>query len=323
MKHEEALALMQHAVTSDRMAQAYILAGPPYTAGRDLTLRILELLYCDSSPEVCGQCPGCLKTARMAHEDVLWVEPQMRSRTISIGQVRELQERMTRTSMAGGWKACVLTCADRLGQEASNAFLKTLEEPPGKTVFLLLTENPEFLLSTIRSRCQTIRLDGQSQLAPEIEAELVGILTDPLAGDVLQAGHKNIAAYGQSERLQAFLKGLKQAAEDRETELARGNDSVEGDVLKARASARYREIRAGVLRSLGMWYRDVMVLRCGGDENLLHYPDHLKDLKAIAERSAVPECIRRVRVVDQMHEQLERNMPEGVVLDSGLGYLVA
>ena len=88
---------------------------------------------------------------------MLWIEPESKSRRILIAQVRDIQHRIYKTAFAGGWKACVLVGADRMGMEAANAFLKTLEEPPSTVTIVLLTNDYDAVLPTIASRCQVVR----------------------------------------------------------------------------------------------------------------------------------------------------------------------
>ncbi|MDE0839132.1 MAG: hypothetical protein OSB41_08770 [Kiritimatiellae bacterium] len=319
MTTDEAFQRLAAAHQSHRFAQGYIFAGPVQTSGANLAVRILQVLFCDSG-DGCGRCVNCNKIEQRTHPDVLWVEPQKRSRIISIDQIRKLQVRMAQTSLEGGWKCAVLVGADRLGPEASNAFLKTLEEPTPNTVFLLLSENPQLMLTTIRSRCQMISLDGSTHLPEAVERELLDILLDPDVAAVQAARGRFTGSFALSEALTGMLKQIKDGIENQEADRS-DSDDVESDVIKARASVRYREIRSGIMRSMGLWYRDIMVLACHGDEASVHYQDFLPQIRALAARSNVANSVRRVRVVEHMHEQMERNLQEGVVFDSGVPLL--
>ena len=156
MTPDSAFALLRNSFEGGRLAQAYVVAAPPRGSGSELALRLLQLIYCESADRPCGECRQCVEVAGYSHPDVLWVEPQKKSRVIAVDQIRAVEQRIYHTSFLGGWKACVLLGADRLSPGAANAFLKTLEEPPGRSIFLLLTDGPQFLLPTILSRCQRI-----------------------------------------------------------------------------------------------------------------------------------------------------------------------
>lgn len=321
---DEAYARLLNASKTGRFAQGYIIAGPPQTVGREFAGRVLQMVFCESGT-ACGQCSNCVRVAAHRHPDVLWIEPHKKSRIIPIEDVRSLQVRMSQTAREGGWKGAVLVGADRLGPEASNAFLKTLEEPAPRTVFLLLSENPELMLTTVRSRCQMIALDGQSRLPAEVENKLLSIILDPAARGALSARGRFTGSFAQSEALTAMLKAIKSGIEEQEGALVgdeKGDEDVDKDVISARASARYRAIRGDVMRSLSMWYRDILVLACGGDLSTLHYPDRLADLQSLAGKVRVADALRRVNVVERMNEQLDRNLQEKVVFDNGMPMLL-
>ena len=91
MRIDDAVESFGAALRAGRLAQAYLLIGPPRGAGRALADRVLQLLFCEQAPEICGACRGCRQAAEHTHPDMLWVEPQLKSRAIAIGAVRELQ----------------------------------------------------------------------------------------------------------------------------------------------------------------------------------------------------------------------------------------
>jgi DNA polymerase III subunit delta' len=229
------------------------------------------------------------------------------------------------TAFAGGWKACVLVGADRLGQEASNAFLKTLEEPPEKSVFFLLTDSPQSLLPTIWSRCQHIGLSGDEvNLRDEWKKELIGILA--------ASGNRNAtAALGASERIIRLLKQMKSAAIDEEYEAAeaRATEDEKGakkaeeddDTLDARAEARFREWRRSVMRLIMNWQRDILLLVCGAEDDLLFNNSHAKMLKETARGTTKSKAVNNLRIIEEMNRRIETNLPEAPVLSYGFSRL--
>ena len=155
MTVDEAYERICRAIDAGRPANGYLVVGGVRGLGAELADRVLRHLYGDVD--------------LAAHPDVHRLAPEKKSRIISVDAMREkLIAPMDMTSYQGGWKAGVVLGADRLKAEAANAFLKTLEEPPLQTLFLLLTERPEQLLPTIISRCQRVDLpDARARLLDE------------------------------------------------------------------------------------------------------------------------------------------------------------
>ncbi|MDP6525832.1 MAG: DNA polymerase III subunit [Kiritimatiellia bacterium] len=301
-----AYELLKNAFASGRAAHAYILAGPPRGSCQAVTEKVLQLLFCESG-EACGECRGCQRVVEHSHSDVLWVEPEKKSRIISIDQVRNLQTRVFQTSFEGGWRSCVIVAADRLGQEAANAFLKTLEEPPERCVFFLLTDSPQSLLPTILSRCQHLRLGGEKEELPDdVEARLVEILS--MTGE-----NGSLGALGQADAMKALLKDIKTAVEEGEAELAEEEATAhEKDVLDARVGARFREVRTSLVRFVMLWFRDVLMLLCDADA-LVYNTRHIEAIRKRAAAVSLSQAMKDLAMIEEMHRRLERNVNDAVV----------
>ena len=321
MESAEAYDLIRHGFESGRPAHAYVVAGPPRGAGQDLVERVLCWLFCAAHGDEggCGDCQACRQVKAHRYADILWVEPVKKSRIISIEQVRDLQQRIFRTAYDGAWKVCVLVGADRLGPAASNAFLKTLEEPAGQSLFFLLTDTPAFLLPTIISRCQRVTLSGSEDgPAADVAETIAGILgADAPACARSDGSSSSLLAFVRSERMGQVLKGLKKEAEA-EVRSAAGEDDVDEERLNARASALYRERRMGLMRALLLWSRDQLLLAGGiADESVLHYPDRVEVLRRQTQGLDRRRALRNVDVVQNMYRQMEANVPDAQVLFFG------
>jgi len=316
MTGDEAFQHMADSFRAGRMAQAYVVTAPPRGAGAELAERVLQLLFCRAPDGPCGSCRECDEATAYTHPDVLWVEPQKKSRVISVEQVRNVEQRIYHTAFAGGWKACVLLGADRLNASAANAFLKTLEEPPARSVFLLLTDSPQFLLPTIVSRCQRLALSGDYSALPERwRSKVIAVLTD-------SRGEGSIASLARSDRMLSLLKEIRKEAETQEAEkLSAETEETAAEILDARTSARYREMRTSLLRLILRWHRDVLLLVAGGDEALVHNRDHIEFLKGMAAGMHYRDAARNVALVETMNRRLESNLPDAQVLAAGWGEL--
>jgi len=143
---------------------AYLFEGAPGTAKRDTALWFAKLLLCDApGDEPCDRCKGCLRiqirdedgAALSHHPDLRILEPD--GNRIKVDQIRGLQRDLSLVAHEGGWRVAVILEADRLGTAASNALLKTLEEPPPSTSLLLVADVAETLPVTVRSRSTRLR----------------------------------------------------------------------------------------------------------------------------------------------------------------------
>ncbi len=296
----------------DRLAQAYILVGPVRGSALALARRILSLLFCEATAgRPCGACPGCRGAEEGRLADVLFLEPVKAAQLIDVEQVRTLNLFAGQTSYGGGWKAGVLLYADRMTPSAANAFLKVLEEPPPRTFFLLLTDQPHGVLPTILSRCQKVVLPSdQEALRPWMDS-VAELSEDRNAG--------GLAGLAGASKLGVLLEKKRKEIEKVEAEAAGDlNTDEDEDRLKARITARYKESRSLALRALLLWHRDVMAAVSGADTSLFVYADHLGRIRELASRVTLSEALIRVDTVEDMQTQLDQNINEDMVLEAGL-----
>ncbi len=161
MDAHQAFLLISHALDVGRVAGGYLICGDLKEQGESLVMKILNHLYPETPDQVANQ----------THPDIAFLEPEGKSRTIHIKSMREkIIEPMAVTSFSGGWKVGVVMGADRMETAAANAFLKTLEEPPPKTLLLLLTDNPDIILPTIISRTQRVDLPLSEGVLADVSA---------------------------------------------------------------------------------------------------------------------------------------------------------
>src|SRR5215472_10604023 len=173
--HRPVLDLLARAVSRGSVPPTLIFAGPEGVGKRRTAVALAQALNC-AKPEVfasglngCGRCPSCMRVARGVHADVLLIEPGD-SGSIKIDQVRDAIDRAAYRPFEGRRRLVIVDAADALVGEAQNALLKTLEEPPPSSVFVLLTSRPDLLLPTVRSRCHHLRF------GPLPEADVAAVL---------------------------------------------------------------------------------------------------------------------------------------------------
>lgn len=171
--HKKSISILQRIVSSGRIAHAYLFIGPEGTGRKMSAEAFIAALFCGKD-DACGSCPACRKLAAGSHPDLHELQPD--GQFIKIDQVRGLQRELTYRPYEAPRKACIIDGADRLNQSSGNALLKTLEEPPGNALMILLATTADNVLPTIRSRCQQLLFSGIP--TEEIEAFLINRGTD-------------------------------------------------------------------------------------------------------------------------------------------------
>lgn len=152
-----AVNYLRQSIRKDKVVSGYLFQGPS-GVGKTMAASIFAgAINCRMAPgEGCGSCPDCRMIGNGSHPDIHFMAPSSKSRLIVIDQIKELQRKVYLRSYGDNWKIFIIQDADRMNGSTQNAFLKTLEEPPEKTILILITNQPGHLLPTIRSRCQKV-----------------------------------------------------------------------------------------------------------------------------------------------------------------------
>lgn len=280
-------ALWQRLAGRSRHAHAYLLHGPAGIGKRALAERLTARLLCQSPAglEACGQCKSCRLLQAGSHPDHFRLEPEEVDKAIRVDQVRELVEFVVQTAQLGGRKVVLLEPAEAMNPNAANALLKSLEEPSGESVLLLISHQPSHLLPTIRSRCvqQACPLPGAADSLAWLRRALPERTDEELAELLVLAGGSPLSALrlhgeGVREQRTQVVEGVKQ-------------------LLKQQAGAcQLAEAWSGVpLLLLFDWFCDwsLLILRyqLTADEQGLGLADMARVIRYLAEKSAPPRVM--------------------------------
>ena len=207
---------LHNAFAGGRASHFYLISGPEGSGKGHLAKLLAAAFQCQDHSRPCGQCPPCRKVLAGVHPDVSWVtDPEHKN--VPVRQIRQVRDEMFVRPNEGSYKICILP--QSLGVEGQNALLKVLEEPPRYGVFLLLTDNPETVLPTVRSRCVELKLLplADSVLLPVLRREFPQ--AEPSALE--SACHRSGGYLGQARallqqqeaadpRTQAFVQAFSQ-----------------------------------------------------------------------------------------------------------------
>ena len=178
--HDWAVKLLQTHAGGEKLRHAYLFAGPEGVGRRTLALRFAQALNCSAPPApgaFCGTCRNCQQIQSMRHPDLDLVVPEEGHQDVLIDQIRELQHRLALAPYAAAYRIALLPDVQHVTEQAQNALLKTLEEPPDKVVLLLTVNALESLLPTIVSRCEVLRMRSASVTSTQAYLQSTRALT--------------------------------------------------------------------------------------------------------------------------------------------------
>jgi DNA polymerase-3 subunit delta' len=331
--HAPIRRLIARAVTRDTLPPCLVLTGPDGVGKRQVALALAEMLNCEAltaaraddpavSPDACGVCGACLRIARGVHVDVIVIEPG-ETGAIRVDAVRAVVSQAAFRPFEGRRRVVIFDDADRLVPAAQNALLKTLEEPPSASVFLLVTSRPHLLLDTVRSRCPEVRFGGlhTEEIADILVARHQFDPTTALAaaasadGSVARALETGSDEHLQARQSAAALLRSLAAAPNPKRRLETAKD-LAGARRGSRASAAAaREFLVGRLRALATLLRDLQLLSAQADRAWLANADLEAELIELGQSYDTDRAGRGFASVQRAVDALTRNASPKVVVD--------
>jgi DNA polymerase-3 subunit delta' len=331
--HAQIFELLARAAARDSLPPSLIFAGPQGVGKRTTAVALAQLLNCLAPvasdgrrkdpggdmqlADACGVCASCRRIARGVHADVLLIA-RGETGAIKVDQVREAVERTAYRPFEGRRRVVIVDDADALMMPAQDALLKTLEEPPPASVFVLVTSRADVLLPTVRSRCQRLRF-GRLAAADvaallmaghqysEADAHAAAALSDGSIGAALEGG---VEGFVDAREAAAGLLDSVAASNDPRRRLE-GAKALTG----AARGGSDREELARRLHALSSILRDLGVLLSRADERCLANAD-LRPLLERLQRSFDGErALRAFSAVDRALSALERNASPKIVAD--------
>ena len=219
---EKALNILKGCINKERIPHAIFFAGDEGIGKKLTAINFAKALNCTGASDgpdlfadkpaeqdtavfkdACDKCSSCIKIDKGNHPDLFMIEPEGDGGQIKVSAIRQLEESLSYKPFEGQWKIAIIDNTDRMNTAASNAFLKTLEEPSQKSLLILISSRPDTMLTTIRSRCQRVNfsplpIDTMSGLLQdkyaEFDHEQASLLSTLSGGRLGYALNENLIA---------------------------------------------------------------------------------------------------------------------------------
>ncbi|MCH7736451.1 MAG: DNA polymerase III subunit delta' [Chloroflexi bacterium] len=316
------LKRLEISLRQQRQSHAYLLTGPPHVGKMALAINLAQAVNCLEGPGApCGSCNQCTRIAQRHHADIRILFPgqgeEGRSpRTvIGINDIKETLRRVNLKPYEGSTSVVIIDGAESMSDDAANAMLKTLEEPPPQVMFILLTADEGAVLPTIRSRCQSMTL--------------VPLAKDAMV-EQLVTGHQ--ATPEQAELLYRLSRGClgwaigalndPQVLEQRQADLEKLQETL-GAGLETRFTyanevaslfGSDREAAKDLLALWLRWWRDLLLIKEGAEE-FLHNSDQADALKGQASGLSTAEIMQFINRLMQTLSNLDSNVSPRLAME--------
>jgi DNA polymerase-3 subunit delta' len=343
-----AVKLLKKAISTGKIAHSYLFYGPQGVGKEYAAREFAKVLNCpEKSGDSCDKCSSCNRIGQNKHPDIMWVSPGGKSRVIKIEQIRKIQDFLSWKPYEGKVKVCVVIDAHTLKIEAGNALLKTLEEPPKNSVLILVTDSPELLLPTIRSRMQGVRFSNLPQnTVAEILEEKIGLekkeafsLAELSTGSVCKAMNfkdENMSMQRKSilnmlsEGSLGSMKGAVEKVEEIQSSLEQFKDELIAKINKesiskgaeeenlsddnesqdedAFVAGEHRRRIQDILNLILSWYRDILVYKTTQKEKIILNRDYKDKIVYWSAKYSEDELVGNIEVIDDVRESLARQI---------------
>jgi DNA polymerase III subunit delta' len=337
--HGRAVDMLRASIRAGRIAHAYLFTGMEGSGKHTLAVAFAMAVNCQADapqgqewPDVpCGICASCVRFARGSHPDLIEISLDTQAasmgdvgsknksgpaKELRIDAIREMQANVGLSPHSARWKVYIVGDADKMNEEASNALLKTLEEPPAHTIIILLAPDDTLVLPTISSRCFLVPLRSLSREsvaralvqkwgAEREQADLLAALSGGRLGHAVRLMEDRESM----ERRRSALQELSVLSG------AHINDRVNTAGRYAKMFTESRPVLYEMLQDWEGWWRDVIAVRAPAPELVVNV-DQMQALQSAARKHTAKSALAAIQLIQDTRQQLLENVNPRVALEA-------
>jgi len=315
--HDEEIAFLKDVLRGNRISSSYIFTGPDSVGKRTVAINFAKALNCMGDEKPCEACLRCKKVDSLNFPDLFIVEPQGKEGAIKIGTIRELRKEANTKPYEGSYKIFIIDEADAMTQESQNALLKTLEETPPKSVFIMITAFPYRILPTVLSRSSIIKFKTVSierisdYLAKrfsigETEAIMLSKLSGGRLGEAIRLKNSD-AIKRKNSVIDKLIFGF-------------GNESA-SDFGMAWDSLDRETLKENLLIMLS-WFRDIFIFKMDNDRNHIVNCDRIDEIRRESDRIDREKLDNIIDKLMTLDSYVDMNVNPKIIIDSLVSELV-
>ncbi len=311
--YEDIIQYIKNAISEDQVSHAYILNGERGSGKKMLANLFARTLLCNNNQlEPCNACQSCIQAESSNNPDIITVQHE-KIGSIGIDDIRsQVNNDILLKPYANKYKVYIIPEADKMTEQAQNALLKTIEEPPTYAVILLLTENPDQLLSTIKSRCVMLKLRNirntlvkqylvQQKHIPEYQAQICATFAQGNIGRALELATSE------------YFNEIKDSAL---TLLRQINDLDTSDVIATiKGINQYKIDILDYLDIMIIWYRDILIYKATKNKDKVIFEDQLRVIEERATRSSYEGLETILQAIDKSKARIRANVNFDLVIE--------
>lgn len=311
--HEQIKEHLQNAVSMNKISHAYIFNGPDKSGKMALAKSFAMALQCEqNTTEGCMECHSCKQALSGNQPDIIYLQHE-KPNTISVDDIRsQINNDIGVKPYASPYKIYIIDEAEKMNQQAQNALLKTIEEPPAYAVILLLTTNADSFLPTILSRCITLNLKVvpddtirsflmEEYHIPDYKADICTAFAQGNVGKAIQLAGSDDFNEIKNSAIQ-LLKRIK------ELELYEMMEAI-------KQIGEYKLEINDYFDIMMIWYRDVLLYKATSDANSLIFKDEVYDIKKQASKSSYEGIETIIKALDKAKRRLNANVNFDLVME--------